>query len=236
MGRTVNRRAYDNTGRRARSRITRRRILDAARRLITERGYRSATVPAIAEAAGVHVDTVYQLVGRKSVVLRELIEQALSGTDRAVPADERPYVAAIRAEPDPARKIAIYAATTRDMLSRLAPLFTALRDAAGTEPDARELWREFSDRRAANMRQFVRDVASTDHLRSDLSIDEAADTVWATNSPEIYLLLTEERRWSPGQYERWLADTWTRLLLAPTGTIRRGESSARACAGGRGRR
>ncbi|MDQ3640914.1 MAG: hypothetical protein M3450_05455 [Actinomycetota bacterium] len=39
---------------------------------------------AIASRAGVHVDTVSQLVGRKPVLLRELIEHALSGTDRAV--------------------------------------------------------------------------------------------------------------------------------------------------------
>ena len=34
----------------------------------------------IANRAGVNVDTVYELVGRKPVLLRELIEQAISGT------------------------------------------------------------------------------------------------------------------------------------------------------------
>jgi AcrR family transcriptional regulator len=216
VGGTVKRRAYDNAGRQARSRLTRQHILDAARTLMTEHGYRATKISAIAQASGVHVDTIYELVGRKTTVLRELIEQALSGTDRTVPAEDRPYVAAIRAEPDPVRKIAIYAAATRAMLARLAPLFIALRDAAGTEPEARQLWREFSDRRAANMRLFVQDIADAGGLRPGLSIDDAADTVWATNSPEIYGLLTEERRWSPEQYELWLTDTWSRLLLPPS--------------------
>jgi AcrR family transcriptional regulator len=213
MARTVKGRAYDSAGRRARSGATRQRILDAARASIVERGYRATTLAAVAENSGVHVDTVYELVGRKPVILRELIEQALSGTDHAVPADERAYVAAIRAEPDPANKVAIYAAATRDMLGRAAPLFVALRDAAATDPAARELWREFSDRRAANMRLFVADLAEAGGLRPGLPLDEAADTVWATNSPDVFVLLVGERGWSPERYERWLADSWRRLLL-----------------------
>lgn len=49
--------------------------------------------------------------------------------------------------------------------------------------------------------------------RGGVSIDEAADMIWATNSAELYVLLTGERGWSPDHYERWLADTWCRLLL-----------------------
>lgn len=63
------------------------------------------------------------------------------------------------------------------------------------------------------MRQFAQDLADAGGLRPGLSIAEAADTVWATNSPEVYVLLTDERDWSPDQYQRWLADTWRRVLL-----------------------
>lgn len=209
----VKRRSYDSTGRRADSLATRQRIIDVTRQLMLERGYRATTLAAVARAADVHVDTIYELVGRKPVLLRALIEQALSGTDHAVPAEDRPYVAAIRAEPDPRRKIAIYAAAVRDMQARLAPLVLAVRDASATEPEAREVWRRLSDRRAANMRSFVADLQAAGGLRDGLSIEEAADTVWATNSSEMYLLVTVDRGWSPDRYERWLADTWNRLLL-----------------------
>ena len=213
MAQDVKRRSYDNTGRRAESLATRQRILNATRQLMLERGYRATTVAAIARAAGVHVDTVYELVGRKPVLLRELIEQALSGTDHAVPAEDRPYVAAIRAEPDPRRKIALYAAAVRAMQARLAPLVLAVRDASATEPEAREVWRQLSDRRATNMRTFVRDLQAAGGLREGLSIEEAADSVWATNSSDMYVLLTVDRGWSPDRYERWLTETWHRLLL-----------------------
>ena len=214
--RKVKSRLYDNAGREAQSEGTRQRILDAGRELMVERGYRPTTVAAIATRAGVHVDTVYELVGRKPVLLRELIEQALSGTDAPVAAEDRGYVKAIGAEPDPARKLAIYARAVREIQARMAPLLLALRDASATEPDAAEVWREISDRRAANMRLLAQDLEAARGLRAGLSIDEAADVIWATNSSELYVLLTVERGWPPDRYERWLADTWCRLLLPDT--------------------
>jgi hypothetical protein len=51
-------------------------------------------------------------------------------------------------------------------------------------------------------------------MRADVSVDEAADVIWATTSPELFVLLTVERGWSPRRFERWLTDTWQRLLLA----------------------
>jgi AcrR family transcriptional regulator len=210
---TTVKREYDATSRQAGSAKTRQRILDATRTLLLERGYRATTITAIAERAAVNVDTIYALVGRKPVLLRELIEQAISGTDRAVAAQERDYVKAMRATDDPVRKLAIYARAVRRIQARMAPLHLALRDASTTEPEARQVWQEISDRRAANMRLLVADLAGTGQLRSDLTVNDAADTIWATNSADLYVMLTGGRGWSPQRYERWLADTWTRLLL-----------------------
>ena len=47
----------------------------------------------------------------------------------------------------------------------------------------------------------------------DKDDDEAADVVGATNSSELYVMLTRERGWPHGRYERRLADAWRRLLL-----------------------
>ena len=40
----------------------------------------------------------------------------------------------------------------------------------------------------------------------------AADVIWATASPELFILLTRERGWAHQTYEQWLADSCTRLL------------------------
>lgn len=206
-------RVYDALGRQASSAETRARVLGAARSLIVELGYRRATIAAIAERAQVSVATVYELVGRKPVILHELIEQAISGVDEVVAADDRAYVQAIAAEPDAARKLAIYADAATGILARMAPLFLALRDASTTDSEARSVWSEISERRAANMRRFAAELRETGQLRSQLSVDDVADMVWATNSSEVYVLLTVERGWSPEHFRRWLTDTWQRILL-----------------------
>jgi AcrR family transcriptional regulator len=206
-------RRYDGSTRQTRSAATRQRIVDAARSLMLDRGYRATTIAAIAKEAGVHADSVYHLVGRKPAVIRELIEQALSGTDHEVAAEERAHVQAMRAEPDPGKKLAVYARAICATHQRLAPLFLALRDASSTEPEARQIWKDVSERRATNMRKLASELRDSGGLRPGLSIDEAADIIWATNSPELFVLLTVERGWSLTRFETWLADSWCRLLL-----------------------
>ncbi len=213
MREPVKPRSYDSSSRRARSEQTRQRIIDTARTVMLEYGYRATTIAEISGRAGVHVDTVYRLVGRKPVLLRELIEQAISGTDHPIPAKDRGYVAAIRAEPDPRRKLQTYAAASCAIHPRLAPLLAALRDASTTEPEAEQVWQQINERRATNMVELAEDLQRAGGLRPGLSVTEAADVIWATNSAELYLLLVNERGWSMDHYERWLGDTWIRLLL-----------------------
>src|SRR5258708_10072813 len=185
MDTKVKRRSYDATSRQSGSAEPGRRILDRPRRVILAKGYRAATIAAVAAGAGVNVDTVYALVGRKPVLLRELIEQAISGTDHPVAAEEREYVKAIKAEPDPAKKLAMYARAVRRIQERMAPLFLALRDASSTEPEAHEVWKQIGERRAANMRSLIRDVRDAGGLPANLSVEVAADMVWAFNSSEL---------------------------------------------------
>src|SRR5579859_6929643 len=113
-------RRYDATGRRQAAARTRAVILDAARELFAERGYAATPMTAIADRAGVALDTVYASVGRKPEVARLLIETAISGTDQAIPAEQRDYVQAIRAAPNADAKIAIYAAARAAIAPRLA--------------------------------------------------------------------------------------------------------------------
>jgi len=204
-------RRYDATGRRQAAARTRAAILDAARELFTERGYAATSMTAIADRAGVALDTVYAAAGRKPDLARLLIETAISGTDQAIPAEQRDYVRAIQAAPDAGAKIAIYAAAITAIAPRLALVLAIIRQAPD-EPELAQLWHQIAERRAANMRLFVADLASARPLRLDA--DEAADIVWATNATELYELLVGQRGWTPRRYQRFLTDTWHRLLLA----------------------
>jgi AcrR family transcriptional regulator len=204
-------RRYDASKRREAATRTRAAILDAARQLFSERGYAATPMTAIAEQAGVALDTVYASVGRKPELARLLIETAISGTGEAVPAEERDYVRAIQAASDAETKITIYASAIRVIAARMSPLLAMLQQAAPAEPQLAALWHEITERRHANMRRFVADLAAVATLRVEPG--EAADIVWATNAPELYQLLVGQRGWSPERYEHFLADTWHRLLL-----------------------
>ena len=210
---TIKRRAYDSTVRKEAAEATRQSIIESARRLFLENGYAGTTMPAIAQAAGIALDTVYAAVGKKPTLFRLLVETAISGRDLAVPAEQRDYVRAIRAEPDAAKKLQIYAAALRTIQPRLAPLFQVLQAAAPLDPSLKALWQEISQRRAANMRLLAKELAATGRLRTGVSVSAVADIIWSMNSPEFYLLMVDQRGWSDEEFERWLADAWRRLLL-----------------------
>ncbi len=207
-------RRYNSPRRAEQAAATRHEVLEAARELFVRNGYAATTVADIARAARVAVDTVYATVGRKPALLREVLETAISGTDQAVPANDRGYVARIRAAPSAREKLALYASAIVQIQSRLAPVYLAIRDAAATDPDSAVLWAEINSRRAANMRNFAADLRATGELRQDLSDDEVADIVWGMNGAEYWVLMVDDRGWSHQRFGEFLTDAWARLLLA----------------------
>ena len=92
---------------------------------------------------------------------------------------------------DAPTKLAIYAQAVTQIQERLAPLFLALRDAAGVDAQLADLWRDVTERRAANMRLLAADLASTGQARVDLTLDQVADVIWSMNSAEYYTALVE---------------------------------------------
>jgi len=207
-------RAYHSPVRTARAEETRRSIIGAATALLVTEGFEATTVRRIAERAHVNIDTIYRTIGRKPDVLRAVVESALSGTPEAVPAEQRDYVQRIRAARSAAEKIDIYAVAITAIQQRLAPVFSAVRDAARSDPSSAALWQEISERRARNMRDFAHDLRATKELRADLDDDAVADIIWSMNAPEYWILLVEDRGWAPERFRDWLADAWRRLLLA----------------------
>ena len=82
-------RRYASEKREAQARETRRAILAAALELFTANGYTATTIQAIAEDAGVAVQTVYAVFGNKRELLRQLIESTITGDDEPVPITQR---------------------------------------------------------------------------------------------------------------------------------------------------
>jgi AcrR family transcriptional regulator len=168
---------------------------------------------AIADAANVSIETIYLSIGGKASVVRYLVETVLSGADQPVPPTERQGVAEIHAEPDPQRKLRMFAGMARSLLERLAPIWQVVLEAAPGDADLSSLVDELLERHAGSMRFVVEHIAETGCLRPGMRIDTARDFIWAMNSPEFYRLLVVGRGWTGEMFENGLADAWQRLLL-----------------------
>ena len=208
-------RRYNSTRRQAQARETRRQMLEAARHLFTSRGYAGTTMEALAREAGVAVETVYTTFGSKRAVLAGLVDVAVGGDDESIPLMDRPGPQRVRAEPDQRRQIALFAHDMTQIMGRVGPLFAVMRAAARSEPEIADLLQRLLATRHTTMHVFVQWLERNGPLRSGLTRDGAADTVWTITSAEIYQLLTGDLDWTSERYEHWVADTLVPLLLPP---------------------
>jgi AcrR family transcriptional regulator len=191
----------------------RRAIAHAGRKLFLERGYAATTMAAIAAEAGVSHETVYASIGPKPAVFRHLVETALSGTDEPIPPLERDYARQVMAERVPSRLIEIYAGAMRLTQERLATLFDVLMHGAKTAPELEVYRNELESRRALYTRMIAEHLAEIGGLREGVTVGVAADVLFGFHSSEFFLIFVRDRGWKPDFFERWLAETWKRLLL-----------------------
>lgn len=228
------RRRYRSPRRTLQAEETRRAIVSAAGTLFRAQGY-GAAMTAVAEEADVAVETVYRLFGTKTGLFRAVVEALLAGgTSRAeVPVEQRPAIRAIRDEPDPQRKVALYAATQPGIHRRAGPLLRALRDAKATDSELSRLWDELESWRLAGQGRFVAALAEVGGLRPDRSLDASTDILWTLCSLAVHDHLVLERGWTEDRYETWLAAaiTWELVGIGPPttpGAPRRTEASSPA--------
>ena len=204
------RRPYRSQRRREQAEETRARVLEAAARLFAERGFESATISAIAEAAGVSPETVYAGFRNKRTLLGELIRAAVRGSE-AAPVPEQAGPRAVAAAVDQREQLQLFAADVSLRLERVGPLVEVLSTASRTDPELAALLAKIHDERLANLRTFVQALAANGPLR--LEPEAALDTVWALASTDEHRLLTGTRGWSRERYREWLAGSLAALLL-----------------------
>jgi len=209
------RRRYESPHRREQAAATRRKVIAASQPLFLEHGYAGTTMAAIAREAGVVVETVYRSFGSKAALFAAVVEAALAGgVERAeVAVEERPAIAAIIAETDPVRQVALYAATQPGIHRRGGPLLRAVRDAAAVDPEVARVWSELERWRYEGQGRMVGLLASRGALPEGLSVETASDLMWMLCSLAVHDLLVVERGWTSDEYEGWLTDALRRDLL-----------------------
>jgi AcrR family transcriptional regulator len=197
---------------------TRRRIVDAAAELFAERGYAATTIDAVATAAGVSRKTVFDSVGGKAQLMKLAYDFAIVGDDQPVPLNDRPEIADLLAEPDHAKRLAMYAALVVSIDRRISAIWRALEGAAASEPEARRLHTTTSRQRRRGMQEAAQLFADAGALRSDIDADVAADLMWLYNDPSLYDKLVRQRGWSVAQFQTWLTEALQVQLLGTKAT------------------
>ncbi|MGY1895048.1 TetR/AcrR family transcriptional regulator [Nocardia gipuzkoensis] len=202
-----------NTGvRAARTSANRARMLGAARELFTTRGYTATTMKAIAEEAGMAVQTLYFTFATKRAILAELLDVEIAGDTEPVATLDRPWFAEAVAAP-PLEQIRLQVAAAGTILARVTPLLETVRSAAATDAELAELWQTNIAQRHTVQHRLGAALAAKTPLREGIDPDRAADIALVVFAPETYHLLVHHRGWSSQDWEDWAVDALVRQLL-----------------------
>lgn len=190
-------------------RQTRRDVIDAARRLFADKGYNATTIEALANEAGVAVQTVYAAFGNKRSVLWALLETSVAGDD-----EPRTVMERVRAElagvDDPAERLDRVVRFGDEVLRRSADIHRILRGAAAGDQELQAALDEARRRRYQDVRAIV-ELVSGD-LRSTRELEHVADVFFAVTSYEMFELLVDQRGWTSKKWHGWVKDTLSSAL------------------------
>jgi AcrR family transcriptional regulator len=205
--------AYDNSQRAMAAATTRAQVLAAAHELFLTKGFAGTTIRTVADSAGVSQETIYKSFGSKAALLKAVYDVALAGDAEQVPLAARPEALAVLEAATPDASVKAYAELARIISGRTDPLVRVLLRSRGSDRALEAFATTTDGERLIGARHFVSHWHSQDWLRADLTVDRAAEIVWALNSPEPRWLLLD-RGWSQAEFARWIAETIQASVLA----------------------
>jgi len=200
--------------RRERAKATRRRIAEAALVRFSGHGYAATTMDAIAEDAGVAVQTVYFTFHTKAELLIAALTIAGGGPGAAEDVLARDWIAEVIDAPTGPRRLALIVERGNEIYRRIGPLLPAVQAAASVDPDVALAWRGLVDRRRDGMRRIVDGVfARQGELRTGLDPALALDLLFGLHRAEVYVAFTVECGWTVERFKAWQFVTLARALL-----------------------
>jgi AcrR family transcriptional regulator len=205
----VAKRAYNSSRRAQQAAQTRSDVLAAAVELFRSRGWGGTTLAAIAELAGVAVETVYKGFGSKKALLRAAIDVAIAGDAEPIPFVDRPEFASF-GEGSMDQRIARGATVTAAIHERSAGVWQAITEAASSDEEV-EGWRlELEQGRRIDVGRSVERI-----IGRELD-DDVVTLLWVLYGPDTYRLLTGDAGWSRADYEAFLVRSSQRVLATVT--------------------
>jgi AcrR family transcriptional regulator len=194
--------------RKDRAAATRRRMLDAAYHVFSERGYAKTTMEAVAAAAGVAVQTVYFTFHTKAALLQAAYEYAVLGPEQTPP-HLTAWWRAAESAPDIVSAVVHIVDGTVVLFERAAPLVWAVHG----DEDARPAYEFNENLRRDGYGQLVDMLAKKHRLRRGLMPRTARDILLTLLGPHVFFVFTTELGWSTQQYATWVKGALLRELF-----------------------
>ncbi|GAC1332689.1 MAG: TetR/AcrR family transcriptional regulator [Candidatus Dormibacteria bacterium] len=198
--------------RKERARETRRRMVHAAMRLFAERGFAPTPMTAIAEEAGVAVQTLYFTFHTKKALLLEAHDYAVTADD---PTDWPPkqWMAALIAEPDPRRALEMQAELNVEVYQRIGGLMKAIQAVMG-DPEIAAFVADRERLRVDGFGMFI-DILSRkgSGLKEGLSRQQATDILLFMHGFGAIDFLVSERGWTLEAWRDWSSKVLAETLL-----------------------
>jgi AcrR family transcriptional regulator len=181
-------------------------MLMAAFDLFCHQGFRATTMDAIAERAGVAVQTVYFTFHTKDALLQEVHNWTVLGDD-ATPPEQQEWRLAAQTEPDVQRFLSLIVEGASGILRRVAPMIPVFHAVAGDPAGA--VYRHGEDRRRRGYAVLAEEIVQKAPLRPGVSAGHVSDLLFVLLGPEIYRSFVVGLGWT---HERWVRWTTTTLL------------------------
>lgn len=184
-------------------------IIEAATERFTSEGYERTTMGAIAEQAGVAVQTIYSAFGSKLGVLSAAHDVAVARDDDPVPLLERPWVEDVSRAPSAPRACGVAVDYVTGSTATVAPVYTVIQSAAA-DPDVADLLSRLHDQRRTFSRELAQLLLQVPGADPAADPDRLTDILYATLCVETYNLFVIECGWSIEDWRQWARETITR--------------------------
>lgn len=198
--------------RRARAAQTRTRIVEAATAEFGSKGYAGASMAAIADRAGVAVQTVYFVFHTKAELLGVAIDRAvLGGTHPVLPENQEWFIQGAGPN-DIAEKLTRFVSGSGAILFRAAALSEVNRVAALTDEEAKRVYDHHEKLRVDVYRSFVGTLVQCADWPKDASAVQAAEVLLTLTGSSLYRTFREDRGWSHERTMEWLVREVPRIV------------------------
>ena len=198
-------RSYDSSRRKRQAAQTRSEVLSAAMTLFNDSGWAGTTIAAIAEAAGVAVETIYSGFGSKKALLRAAADAGIVGDAEPVAYIDRPEfdqlgLGTMR------ERMGAGTALLANTHQRSAGVWRAVQDAAENDEELAAWALEAGERRRLDTGR------SLERMLERTLDGPMLDVLWVLYGPETYRKLVHERGYTRAEYQACIAEATVRML------------------------